>query len=105
MPDPTQPESVVVRGPEDERREPLMSRVFRYALTGPDDRTFELVELIGGFGFLVGVLLEIVDFVLQWMNTTEGSFNFAVYMGGLATGLVALSGAQRIRDGRSGGGP
>ena len=79
----------------------LLSRVFRYALTGPDDRSYELVELIGGFGFVIGVMLEIVDFALQWWTGSEGSFNFAVYMGGLATGIVAIGGTQRIRDGRT----
>jgi hypothetical protein len=96
--------SALLPGPRDERREPLMSRVFRYALTGPDDRTFELVELMGAFGFLVGVMLEVVDFVLQWVNGTEGSFNFVLYMGGLATGCAAIGVTQRFRDGRPVGG-
>jgi hypothetical protein len=79
----------------------LMSRVLRESLTGPDDVTYELVELIGGFGFIVGVLLQIVDLSLQWWTGRQSNFNFAVYMGGLATGVVAIGGSQRIRDGKT----
>lgn len=79
----------------------LLSRVLRSSLTGPDDVSYELVELIGGFGFIVGVILEIVDFALQWWTGSESSFNFAVYMGGLATGVAAIGCTQRIRDGKT----
>jgi hypothetical protein len=103
IPSPDEP-SVILPGPRDERRESLLSRVLRYSLTGPDDRTFELVEIIGAFGFVVGVLLEIVDFVLQWALGIEGSFNFAIYMGGLSVGMGALAASQRLRDGRTQGG-
>jgi hypothetical protein len=90
--------------PPDLPQGPLMSRVFQYALTGPDDHTYELVEIIGACGFIIGVILEVVDFILQWHTGTEGSFNFLSYMGGLSAGMAALAGSQRIRDGRSGGG-
>lgn len=97
--------SAVIPGPQEERRESLLSRVLRYSLTGPDDRTFELAELMIGFGFLVGVLLEVADFILQWVNSTsDSSFNFFTYMSALGLGAGAITAAQRLRDGRTGGG-
>ena len=93
MPDPTPP--------LEDRRQPVLAKVFRSALTGPDDRSYELAELMIGFGFIVGIILEIIDFALQWIRDVEGSFNFLTYMTALGVGAGAVFAGQRLRDGKT----
>ena len=81
-----------------QKQESVLSRILRHIFTGDDDQTYEVANVLFGFGFFVGVLLEIVDFGLQWFTGKEGSFNFLAYMTGLSTGVMALTTGLKIRD-------
>ena len=74
-------------------------------LTGPDDRTYNAVELLAVVSFACGILLSITDFVLSWVMPEADvvHFNALSYFGGVSAGIAAVGAAIRIRDGITSG--
>ena len=81
-----------------ERRRGGFWRFTKDLLTDPAD-AYDIVNVLAGVGFCVGLGLQVADYARHWYDAQPPLFSMWDFMKALGAGVAALAFAIRLRDG------